>query len=152
MILRNILKGHSLFMYDLCLLAKFSIHHQSGRKLDYDNGLWPSYSEQWWSIHAYRRCRCTNDCRVRHTWRYTSGFLPLLWVIFQDNEARCKCTSFELVKHMPLWLPGAGWKRHAIKTEVAVHRLFDEPYDTVKTQRVSWLLTITFELFIWPAL
>ncbi|ETW79741.1 cytochrome P450 monooxygenase 105 [Heterobasidion irregulare TC 32-1] len=44
-------------------------------------------------------------------------------------------TSYVLcdsVKYLPSWMPGAGFKRHASKTRVKVHRMIDAPFQMVK--------------------
>ena len=45
--------------------------------------------------------------------------------------------SLSTVKYLPTWMPGAGFKQHAMKTREAVQRMFDVPYDIVKTQHVN---------------
>lgn len=41
-----------------------------------------------------------------------------------------------LVRHIPTWMPGAGFKRHALKARAAILAMLDRPYELVKQQRV----------------
>ncbi|KAI0298977.1 cytochrome P450 monooxygenase [Multifurca ochricompacta] len=36
---------------------------------------------------------------------------------------------FPALKHIPTWLPGAGFKRHALRTRIKVRNMHDAPYD-----------------------
>lgn len=42
-----------------------------------------------------------------------------------------------LVRHIPTWFPGAGFKRHATETEKVHEELIRLPYEEVKGKRVS---------------
>jgi hypothetical protein len=37
-----------------------------------------------------------------------------------------------MLKHLPLWFPGAGFKRQAIGWRKAVYEMVDVPFDAVK--------------------
>ncbi|KAH9936911.1 cytochrome P450 monooxygenase [Amylocystis lapponica] len=39
---------------------------------------------------------------------------------------------FPLLKYIPMWMPGAGWKRKAADVRVLVRRLLDQPFESVK--------------------
>src|SRR6266702_836897 len=41
-------------------------------------------------------------------------------------------TESRLVKHIPTWMPGAGFKRHALRTRVKVRTMHDAPYEMVQ--------------------
>lgn len=45
-------------------------------------------------------------------------------------------TSFT-VKHIPTWMPGAGFKRHALRTRIKVRTMHDTPYEMVRKATVS---------------
>lgn len=40
------------------------------------------------------------------------------------------------VAKMPAWVPGAGFKRHALKTKKLVRELLDRPFNSVRQQMV----------------
>jgi hypothetical protein len=44
---------------------------------------------------------------------------------------------FLIVKHIPTWMPGAGFKRHALRTRIKVRTMHDTPYEMVQTAMVS---------------
>ncbi|KAI0297971.1 cytochrome P450 [Russula brevipes] len=39
---------------------------------------------------------------------------------------------FPALKHIPTWMPGAGFKRHALRTRVKVRTMHDTPYEMVR--------------------
>ena len=41
------------------------------------------------------------------------------------------------VKHIPAWLPGAGFKRNALEWRKSVMALLNKPYDAFHARRVS---------------
>ena len=41
-----------------------------------------------------------------------------------------------LVKHLPLWFPGAGFKRKAIEWRKKMEEFVDRPYDHVRQRMV----------------
>ena len=43
----------------------------------------------------------------------------------------------DLVRHIPSWMPGAGFKRHALKTRKAVQEMINVPYEMVKKAKVG---------------
>ena len=42
-----------------------------------------------------------------------------------------------VVKYVPAWFPGAGFKRLAQKTKELTRKMVDQPFNTVKYQVVS---------------
>jgi hypothetical protein len=44
---------------------------------------------------------------------------------------------FYLVRHIPTWMPGAGFKRHALRTRIKVRTMHDTPYEMVRKATVS---------------
>lgn len=50
-----------------------------------------------------------------------------------ENEIR---SEYFPVKYLPSWMPGAGFKRHALKTKKAVQVMFNKPFEMVTKQRV----------------
>ncbi len=46
-------------------------------------------------------------------------------------------SSFHPVRHIPTWMPGAGFKRHALRTRVKVRIMHDTPYEMVRKAMVS---------------
>jgi hypothetical protein len=44
---------------------------------------------------------------------------------------------FFTVRHIPTWMPGAGFKRHALRTRVKVRTMHDTPYEMVRKATVS---------------
>jgi len=40
---------------------------------------------------------------------------------------------FPALKHIPTWMPGAGFKRHALRTRIKVRTMYDTPYEMVRT-------------------
>jgi hypothetical protein len=43
-----------------------------------------------------------------------------------------------MLKHLPLWFPGAGFKRQAVEWRKAVHEMVDVPFDAVKRALVCF--------------
>ena len=43
------------------------------------------------------------------------------------------------VRHIPSWMPGAGFKRYAMITRKAVREMLDQPYDLVKQRMVRFI-------------
>ncbi|KAI9449001.1 cytochrome P450 [Lactarius psammicola] len=39
---------------------------------------------------------------------------------------------FPALKHIPTWMPGAGFKRHALRTRIKVRTMHDAPYEMVQ--------------------
>jgi hypothetical protein len=46
-------------------------------------------------------------------------------------------TPFDVVRHIPTWMPGAGFKRHALRTRIKVRNMHDTPYEMVRKATVS---------------
>ncbi|CDO74150.1 hypothetical protein BN946_scf185043.g200 [Trametes cinnabarina] len=44
---------------------------------------------------------------------------------------------FPFLKHIPVWFPGAGFKRNAIKWKAKMEEFVDKPYELVKTRMIS---------------
>jgi hypothetical protein len=42
-----------------------------------------------------------------------------------------------LVQRLPMWFPGAGFKRKAIEWRAKIEEFVDKPYDLVKQRMVS---------------
>lgn len=42
-----------------------------------------------------------------------------------------------LVRHLPMWLPGAGFKRKAIQWRAKMEEFVDKPYEIVQERMVS---------------
>ncbi|KZT12723.1 cytochrome P450 [Laetiporus sulphureus 93-53] len=60
---------------------------------------------------------------------------------------------FPLLRHLPMWLPGAGFKRKAHKVRLIVRKMLDAPFEMVKTAMMhgtaspSFTATLLEEVF-----
>ncbi|EMD32760.1 hypothetical protein CERSUDRAFT_118484 [Gelatoporia subvermispora B] len=51
---------------------------------------------------------------------------------------------FPVLKHLPLWMPGAGFKRRAARVKYHVRRMLDTPYNMVKNRLTAGTATASF--------
>ncbi|OCH90107.1 cytochrome P450 monooxygenase [Obba rivulosa] len=51
---------------------------------------------------------------------------------------------FPILKHMPLWMPGAGFLRRAAQVKYHVRRMLDKPYDLVKNRLATGTASPSF--------
>jgi hypothetical protein len=66
-----------------------------------------------------------------------TSFLLVCRVLRPFETADVSSRAFSLVKHIPTWMPGAGFKRHALRTRIKVRNMHDTPYEMVRTAMVS---------------
>ena len=62
--------------------------------------------------------------RMSVRWHFWKSWAP------SDNP-------FYVVRHIPTWMPGAGFKRHALRTRIKVRTMHDTPYEMVRKATVS---------------
>jgi hypothetical protein len=61
---------------------------------------------------------------------WTSSLLVCRKLLVQISSP--KLFFLHLVKHIPSWMPGAGFKRHALRTRIKVRTMHDAPYEMVQ--------------------
>lgn len=86
------------------------------------------------AFHSILRCLK----RLITTFREPSSLVPF-WSTFSpsvSNHLGCgvpSCIDFVcVVKYLPSWFPGAGFRKHAVISRTRAWKMSEEPYDYVK--------------------
>lgn len=93
-------------------------------------------SQRWLAMQAHisvfalqcmSRCKLTKSVPVDSLpiCQYANGAHPTLWL------------KLSLVKYLPIWFPGAGFKRQAAKWKLLVDQTFFRPFNELKSALAS---------------
>ena len=56
-----------------------------------------------------------------------------------ENSYGSSLSSLRLVRHLPTWFPGAGFKRKAVQWRAKMEEFVDKPYEMVQERMVSFV-------------